>query len=335
MSCLIRPGRDSDAEGFIRLIGDAWSEYPNCILDVEGENPELKALATYFRQCQGMLWAAAEEGQITGMIGTKPTKHDEAWEISRVYVRRDRRGSGLAHKLLNTAEQFAFKENAARLVLWTDTRFDAAHAFYEKRGYVRAGSIRILDDASKSLEFRYAKPLRDLTVEILDAAAASSAERRLMRISQEAHDDRLKNSGCHAPIEMTKEYWRKTSSDVAMGQCLLLASWLDGQMMGAVQIRLAHAHQSRHRAELTNLLIHPLARGRGLDMALVQRAEQAALRIGRQLISTDVLEDDDLQLLLLKRDWGYGGKLPDYVRDGTGESRAVLFFWKSLTRDVA
>ena len=42
----IRPGRDEDASGFIRLIGDAWAEYPNCVLDVDGEVPELRALAT-------------------------------------------------------------------------------------------------------------------------------------------------------------------------------------------------------------------------------------------------------------------------------------------------
>ncbi|MFC0407996.1 GNAT family N-acetyltransferase [Roseomonas elaeocarpi] len=335
MTCLIRPGRDSDAQSFIRLIGDSWSEYPNCILDVDGENPELKALATYFAHAQGMLWAAEDEGQITGMIGTKPTQHDEAWEISRVYVRPERRGSGLAHKLLDTAERFASEAGAARLVLWTDTRFDAAHAFYEKRGYVRSGSIRILDDASKSLEFRYAKPLRDLTVEILDAAAASSAERRLMQISQDAHDAGRENTGHYAPAERTKEYWRKVSSDAAVGKCLLLAAWLDGQMMGTIQIRLAQTAQTRHRAELTDLLIHPSAGARGLDVALIQRAEQAARGIGRQLISARILEDSKLQSLFLGGDWTLGGRLPDYVRDGPGEGRAILFFWKSLQVSTA
>ena len=44
----IRAGRDEDAGGFIALIGAAWAEYPGCVLDVDGELPELRALATYF-----------------------------------------------------------------------------------------------------------------------------------------------------------------------------------------------------------------------------------------------------------------------------------------------
>jgi hypothetical protein len=43
---VIRPGRDSDAAGFIALIGACWAEYPGCVLDVDGELPELRALAT-------------------------------------------------------------------------------------------------------------------------------------------------------------------------------------------------------------------------------------------------------------------------------------------------
>ena len=96
-------------------------------------------------------------------------------------MERAQRGTGLAHRLLDTAEAHAAAQGAARLVLWSDTRFEEAQRFYGKRGYVRAGSIRILDDVTRSLEFRYAKPARGLVVEALDAAAAS-AERRLAEI---------------------------------------------------------------------------------------------------------------------------------------------------------
>ena len=39
----IRPGRDSDADGFIALIGACWESYPGIVLDVDGEMPELRA----------------------------------------------------------------------------------------------------------------------------------------------------------------------------------------------------------------------------------------------------------------------------------------------------
>ena len=178
----IRPGRDEDAEGFIALIGTAWSEFPGCVLDVDAEMPELRTLASHFEASGGALWAAEQDGRLVGMVATRPLRHDEAYEICRMYVARECRGTGLARCLLALAEDHARAAGAARLVLWTDTRFEAAHRFYEKHGYVRQGAIRILDDLSKSLEFRYAKPARGLVVEALDAAAAASAERRLSRI---------------------------------------------------------------------------------------------------------------------------------------------------------
>ena len=69
---MLRPGRDDDAEGFVRLIADCWSEYPGCIMDLDGENPELRALATYFAAHGGALWAAEDAGEIVGMVGAHP-----------------------------------------------------------------------------------------------------------------------------------------------------------------------------------------------------------------------------------------------------------------------
>ena len=92
------------------------------------------------------------------MVATVPLGGGE-WEIKRLYVARPLRGAGLALRLLATAEGFAAERRAARLVLWSDTRFDRAHRFYEKQGYVRAGPVRALNDLSHSLEFGYTKAL--------------------------------------------------------------------------------------------------------------------------------------------------------------------------------
>jgi GNAT superfamily N-acetyltransferase len=91
------------------------------------------------------------------MIATRPL-HATAWEICRVYVAPALHGSGLAHTLLDLAEAHAVAAGAQHLMLWSDTRFDRAHRFYEKRGYVRQGQVRVLNDISHSLEFEYAKP---------------------------------------------------------------------------------------------------------------------------------------------------------------------------------
>jgi GNAT superfamily N-acetyltransferase len=155
---VIRPGCDADADGFIALIDACWSQYPGVLMDVDGEMPELRALASYYAGKGGKLWAAETDGRVVGMIAAIP--HDDAWEICRVYVHPSLHGGGLGHRLLDVAEVYAWDAGAERLVLWSDTRFERAHRFYEKRGYVRQGAVRELHDISNSFEFGYAKEHR-------------------------------------------------------------------------------------------------------------------------------------------------------------------------------
>lgn len=125
---------------------------------MDAEAPELRALATYYRERGGMLWAA---GAVDGMVATVPAGGG-IWEICRVYVHPRLHGSGLGAALLETAERHAVSADAVELVLWTDTRFHRAHGFYEKWGYVREGEVRALHDIAETLEYRYVKRLRSV-----------------------------------------------------------------------------------------------------------------------------------------------------------------------------
>jgi GNAT superfamily N-acetyltransferase len=328
---MLRPGRDEDEDGYIRLIGDAWAEYPNCILDVDGEVPELRGLHSYFSKAGGAVWVAEEAGRIVGMVATRPLGSDRAWEICKMYVEKSQRGTGLAHRLLGGAEDHAMAQGAERLVLWTDTRFDAAHRFYEKRGYVRAGSIRILDDISKSLEFRYAKPAHGVVVEALDAAAAASAERRLAEILVACVESGASVS--YLPplsLDTARNYWRRVSGDVAMGKRLLLVAWVDGRMAGTVQLDLDTPANQRHRAELAKLLVHPEFRRAGTGRALMQRAEQAARGIGRTLLTLDTRAGDAGEALYRALGWQQAGRIPGYASDATGALHDTLLFYKGM-----
>ncbi|KAA2214692.1 GNAT family N-acetyltransferase [Teichococcus oryzae] len=328
---MIRPGRDDDAADFIRLIGDAWSEFPNCILDVDGEVPELRALASHFRKAGGAVWVAEENGHAIGMVATRPLGSDRAWEINKMYVEKTQRGTGLAHRLLGGAESHAREQGAERLVLWTDTRFEAAHRFYEKRGYVRAGSIRILDDLSKSLEFRYAKPARGLVVEAADAAAAASAERSLAEILVACVADGGSLDHRHPlSLDAARALWRKVSADVAMGTRLLLIAWQEGRMAGTVQLDLATPETEPHRAVLRQLLVHPDFRRAGVGRALVQRAEQAARGIGRSLLTLDCRAGEAAERLFGGLGWVQAGRIPGFGRDAAGQPADQILLYRVL-----
>ncbi len=327
----IRPGRDDDAQGFIALIGTAWAEFPGFVVDVDAEMPELRALASHFAGSGGTLWAAEADGRIVGMVATRPLRHDEAFEICRMYVARACRGTGLAQRLLRMAEDWAREAGAARMVLWTDTRFEAAHRFYEKHGYVRQGAIRILDDLSKSLEFRYAKPGRGLVVEALDAAAAISAERRLAAILVACVEAGAGVSFLPplAP-EVARGFWRKVASDVAAGTRVLLAAWLDGALVGTVQLDLGTPPNQPHRAEVAKLLVDPAYRRRGVGRALMRRAEQAASRHGRRLLTLDTNADSEAESLYRSLGWQEAGRIPGYSLDAAGTPRDTVVFWRRL-----
>nr|WP_264185531.1 GNAT family N-acetyltransferase [Roseicella aerolata] len=329
---MLRPARDADAEGFIALIGACWAEYPGCILDVDGEVPELRALATWFAGQGGAVWTAERDGRIVGMVGTRPLRSDEAWEVCRMYVAAGERGSGLAARLLERAEAHAREAGAARLVLWSDTRFEQAHRFYEKRSYVRQGAIRVLDDLSKSLEFRYAKPLRGLVVEALDAAAAASAERRLAEILIACVQAGASLSFLPplAP-EAARGFWRKLASDVAAGHRLLLVAWLDGVLAGTVQVDCDTPQNQPHRAAIARLLVDPAARRQGIGRALMLQAEAVAARAGRSLLVLDTVAGSAAEALCRELGWQEAGRIPEYALDAGGRLHPAVLFWKRLT----
>lgn len=156
---VIRSARDEDANSLIRLIGAIYAEYPGCVLDVDGEMPELRAPATAARSDSGRWWVAELDGEIVGSIAVVPD-NDDTVELKNLYVSADARRRGLGAHLVTLAESEARERRALTMVLWTDTRFEDAHRLYARLGFVRAPRTRVLNDLSNTIEFHYTKDLR-------------------------------------------------------------------------------------------------------------------------------------------------------------------------------
>jgi GNAT superfamily N-acetyltransferase len=325
---LIRPARDSDSPGFIALTWACWSAYPGVRMDVDAEMPEYRALASYYAEQGGASWAAEADGQISGMIATRPLA-DGAWEICRVYVHPSLHGGGLGHRLLDVAEAHAVAMGAQRLALWSDTRFDRAHRFYEKRSYVRSGPVRVLADISNSLEYAFAKQVNGLAV--VDAAAAESATARLSEILIACVAE---GSGVSflppLPPDVAHGFWRDTARDVAAGSKILIVGWVDGVLSGTVTLALAGPQNQQHRADVAKLLVHPNARRSGLARRLMQRLELEAAQIGRVLLTLDTRAGDRAERLYQSMNWIEYGRIPGYAVQADGTFEETTFFWKRL-----
>jgi GNAT superfamily N-acetyltransferase len=299
-------------------------------MDVDGEMPELRTLATYYAAQGGVLWVAEVDGEIHGMIAVRPHETN-TWEICRVYVHPARHGGGLGHHLLDIAEAHARNAGTDRLVLWSDTRFERAHHFYEKCSYVRSGPLRVLHDISHSLEFAYAKPINGVAV--LDAAAAASAVPRLCDIL----------SACVAegagvsflpPLaaDVARGFWRGIAKDIAGGIRVLLGGWVDGVLCGTVTLAFSGAENQPHRADVQKLMVHPSGRRAGLARAMMQRLEQEAVRSGRTLLTLDTRAGDRAERLYRSMGWNAVGLIPGYALKPDRTPDDTRFFWKLLGR---
>jgi GNAT superfamily N-acetyltransferase len=325
---VIRPARDGDADEIIEIVSGCWREYPGCVVDIDGEAPELLSIATHCAGRGGAVWVAEADGKVVGLACAYPLA-DGAWEMAKIYVARAHRGSGIAHDLLTAAEHFARTHGATRGKLWSDTRFDRAHRFYEKRGYVRAGPIRALADKSNSIEFAYAKPLAGVVVARLDAAAAASAVYGLAAVLAACV-----NAGAAVTflppmsIERATAFWRKIASAVARGEKILLLAWDEGRIVGTVQLDLATPENQQFRADLAKMLVHPEARRRGIGRSLLARAEAEAAAAGRDLLTLDTRAGDNAERLYRDAGWIECGRIPNYAlnADRAAAHTTVLFY---------
>lgn len=327
---VLRAGRDQDADGLIALVAGCWAEYPGCVMDLDGEVPELRALASYYAGHGGALWVAEAGGQVAGMVATRPLG-DGSWELCKMYVAAGCRGGGLAQQLAMAVEAHARAHGAETLKLWTDTRFDRAHRFYEKCSFARVGPLRALDDKSLSIEFAYAKPLNGVVVQRLDAAGAASAEARLAQILTHCVSAGASVSFL-PPLERDAAlaFWRRMSREVATGGRILLVAWVDGLLAGTVMLDLATPPNQPHRAEVQKLLVEPQARRRGVARALMRAAEAEAATAGRSLLTLDTREGDDAEALYRASGWQRAGRIPGFALNGCGKLDATIIFYKMV-----
>jgi GNAT superfamily N-acetyltransferase len=159
----LRTVRDADGADLERLIRTCWDAYAGCVLDVDAEEPWLRAPATTLAAKGALAWVLpAEEAEIghrlAASVALHPAPDRGVGELKTLYVWPGARRGGLGAALVGHAEAVARARGDRRMVLWSDTRFAEAHRLYERLGYER-GPTRELHDLSNSVEHFFARDL--------------------------------------------------------------------------------------------------------------------------------------------------------------------------------
>ena len=114
------------------------------------------------------------------------------------------------------------------------------------------------------------------------------------------------------------------------GRRLILAAFVEGDLVGTVQVILALPPNQPHRAEIAKLLVHREARGRGIAQQLMERAEAEARAEGKTLLVLDAVTGGDAARLYARLGWTTVGVIPGYALYPDGQPCDTTYFWKAL-----
>ncbi len=102
---------------------------------------------------------------------------------------------------------------------------------------------------------------------------------------------------------------------VASSQTVLMVYFVEGQVVGTVQLCSSVMPNQVHRADVSKLLVSPLCRKRGIAKALMAELETQAVARGKSLITLDTRTGDNAEPLYHQLGYETAGIIPDFCRD--------------------
>ncbi|MFF9813212.1 GNAT family N-acetyltransferase [Streptomyces sp. NPDC014006] len=138
--------------------------------------------------------------------------------------------------------------------------------------------------------------------------------------------------GFLGPLEPAEAvaWWRERAQAVAAGRLTVWVAYDAGRPAGTVSLALPDKPNSRHRAEIVKLMVHPGARGRGLGRALLATAEEAAVAAGITLLHLDTETGSPAESLYRSAGWTRAGTIPDYAASPDGVLRPTTLYYKQV-----
>jgi GNAT superfamily N-acetyltransferase len=149
----VEPARAADVPGVIRLIERVFVEY-GFVFVADTEVPDLLAFGHHYHPPRGAFFVIRDAGRVVGSVGVERLAAHRA-ELHRLYLDTALRGQNLGRALVERVLAWCRLEGIPHLTLWSDTRFDRAHALYARLGFRRTGERVLAGDPNQTREYRY------------------------------------------------------------------------------------------------------------------------------------------------------------------------------------
>jgi putative acetyltransferase len=139
VTAVIRPYRADDEPAVRALVAEVLAEF-GFAHAVGGVTQDLAEIAARYGSGAAGFWVADDGGEVVGTVAIRP-KEGRTCELKRLYLRPDRRGTGLGQRLYDEAERFA--RAAGYDTIWLDSsrRFGKAHRLYRRNGFTLVASL--------------------------------------------------------------------------------------------------------------------------------------------------------------------------------------------------
>jgi len=141
----LRPYRDTDKDAVIALIDGVYREYAD---RVHLQQAEADLMDIPIHYAPGHFMVLEDAGAIRATVAISPdASRPGVCFLKRLYLDARLRGTGAGAQLLEWFLATARALGMGRAELWSDVRFERAHAFYRKHGFVNDGTVRDMDDS--------------------------------------------------------------------------------------------------------------------------------------------------------------------------------------------
>ena len=152
---LLRLAKQQDRQAIIRLIDQVLREYGDEIC-LTGADHDLTDIDGHYQQVGGAFIVLDDEGTIRGTHAVVPDGiHHDVCFLRRLYLEQGLRGDEWGIRLMDWTLEWAAAHGACRVELWSDTRFERAHAFFRRYGFRQDGRTREMHDGVEPYKERF------------------------------------------------------------------------------------------------------------------------------------------------------------------------------------